>query len=95
MAQFNLSTICLLLLLSLSLFAVQANTACCTTYSHSELELKYIKGFSIQDNRGRCHINAVIFHTIKGRKVCADPTKDWVIERIQQLRNKVQKMTKN
>ncbi|KAJ8357037.1 hypothetical protein SKAU_G00198310 [Synaphobranchus kaupii] len=78
MAQFNLSTVCLLILLSLSLFNLQAHAG--------ELPLDYIKGFSIQDNRGRCNINAVIFLTLKGRKLCADPTSEWVRKRIQQLR---------
>ncbi|KAG5847300.1 hypothetical protein ANANG_G00124560 [Anguilla anguilla] len=95
MAQFNLSPVCLLLLLSLSLFSMQADAACCTTYSQRKLPEKLVKGFSIQDNRGQCHINAVIFLTLKGRKVCADPTKDWVMERIKQLRNTVKEMTKN
>ncbi|KAJ8274387.1 hypothetical protein COCON_G00090120 [Conger conger] len=94
MAHFNLSTVCLMLLLSLSLFSVQANTACCTKYSRGELPLEYIKGFSIQADHGKCNINAVIFLTMKGRKVCANPTNEWVMDRIQQLRAVVQRMTK-
>ncbi|KAJ8384315.1 hypothetical protein AAFF_G00206720 [Aldrovandia affinis] len=95
MALFNLSTVCLVLLLSLSLFSLQAETACCTKYSAAELPVENIKGFSIQNKRGRCNINAVIFLTLKGIKVCADPTKPWVMESIQQLKSTVQKMNKN
>ncbi|KAJ8270382.1 hypothetical protein GJAV_G00113790 [Gymnothorax javanicus] len=94
MAQFNLCTVCILLLLSLCLFSVQADSACCSKYSHGQLPLRLIKGFSIQDNLGRCNINAVIFLTLKDRKVCVDPTKHWVMEIVKQLSNEVQKMTR-
>ncbi|KAG9343532.1 hypothetical protein JZ751_013698 [Albula glossodonta] len=88
MAQFNLSTACLLLLLSVSLFSALTESACCTKYTGSELPLKYIKGFAIQDGNSQCNIDAVI-----GRQVCANPTEPWVIKRIQQLKNAVQKMS--
>ncbi|KAJ8357038.1 hypothetical protein SKAU_G00198320 [Synaphobranchus kaupii] len=94
MAQFNLSTVCLLILLSLNLFSMQAHAACCTTHSKGKLPIKFIRGFSIQDNHGRCNINAIIFLTYKGRRVCVDPTKGWVMDSIRQLRNKVEKMNK-
>ncbi|KAI1882746.1 hypothetical protein AGOR_G00238110 [Albula goreensis] len=93
MAQFNLSTACLLLLLSVSLFSALTESACCTKYTGNELPLKYIKGFAIQDGKSRCNINAVIFLSIRGRQVCANPTEPWVIKRIQQLNNAVKKMS--
>ncbi|KAJ8274388.1 hypothetical protein COCON_G00090130 [Conger conger] len=95
MAQFNLPTVCMLLLLSLGLFSVLADTACCTTYSQGILPKRFIKGFSIQDNHGKCHINAIIFLTLKDRKVCADPTQGWVTDAIKHLRSTVQEMTRN
>ncbi|XP_036410783.1 uncharacterized protein LOC118796060 [Megalops cyprinoides] len=93
MAQFNLSTVCLLLVLTVSLFTLQAESACCTKYSRAELSKNLIKGFSIQTIGGRCNINAVVFHTLGGRKVCADPAKSWVMDMIQELRSTVQKMS--
>ncbi|KAJ8355292.1 hypothetical protein AAFF_G00073700 [Aldrovandia affinis] len=86
MAQFNLSTVCLVLLLSLSLCSLQADAACCTKYSQTEFPARNIKGFSIQNDLGRCNISAVIFHTLKGIKLCADPAKPWVMEIIQKLK---------
>ncbi|XP_036409576.1 eotaxin-like [Megalops cyprinoides] len=92
MAQFNLSTVCLLLVLAVSLFTLQAESACCTKYSRAELPKSLIKGFSVQ-NIGLCNINAVIFHTRGGRKVCADPAKPWVMDMIQELRSTVESMS--
>ncbi|KAG7457088.1 hypothetical protein MATL_G00242900 [Megalops atlanticus] len=94
MAHFNLSTVCLLLVLAVTLFSLQADAACCTKYSRSEIPINLIKGFSVQTNTGWCNINAVIFLTQKGRKLCADPAKPWVMDRIQELRKRVQKIAR-
>ncbi|KAG7457089.1 hypothetical protein MATL_G00242910 [Megalops atlanticus] len=93
MAQFNLSTVCLVLVLAVSLFTLQASQICCTKYSRGEMPMHLIKGFAIQKNIGTCNINAIIFLTVKGRKVCADPAKPWVMETIQELRDRVKNMT--
>ncbi|KAG7457091.1 hypothetical protein MATL_G00242930 [Megalops atlanticus] len=93
MAQFNLSTVCLLLVLAVSLFTLQAESACCTKYSRVELPKNLIKGLSIQTIGGVCNINAVVLHTLGGRKVCVDPAKPWVMDMIQELRSTVQKMS--
>ncbi|KAG7457090.1 hypothetical protein MATL_G00242920 [Megalops atlanticus] len=92
MAQFNLSTVCLLLVLAVSLFTLKAESACCTKYSKAEFPKNLIKGFSVQ-NIGICNINAVLFHTRGGRKVCADPAQPWVMDMIQELRTAVVKMS--
>ncbi|KAI1882748.1 hypothetical protein AGOR_G00238130 [Albula goreensis] len=92
MAQFNLSTACLLLLLSVSLFSALAESACCTKYTRGSVPMEIVKGFAIQDNQRVCRIDAVIFVTLRGRKVCADPKESWVMKAIQQLRAKVQEM---
>ncbi|KAG9343531.1 hypothetical protein JZ751_013697 [Albula glossodonta] len=92
MAQFNLSTACLLLLLSVSLFSALTESACCTKYTRGSVPMEIVKGFAIQDNHRVCRIDAVIFVTLRGKKVCADPKEPWVMKAIQQLRAKVQEM---
>ncbi|XP_036409575.1 eotaxin-like [Megalops cyprinoides] len=94
MAHFNLKTVCLLLVLTVTLFNLQADAACCTKYSRSEIPINLIKGYSVQTITKQCHIYAVIFLTQKGRKLCADPRKAWVMDRIQELRKRVQQIAR-
>ncbi|KAA0704654.1 C-C motif chemokine 2 [Triplophysa tibetana] len=37
---------------------------------------------------GRCHIDAIIFTTVRNRIICADPKKPWVIRAIQYVDKK-------
>ncbi|XP_018608919.1 C-C motif chemokine 2-like [Scleropages formosus] len=92
MAQFSLTAASVLLLLSVALLCTNAAAACCSRYVENEISIARINGYSIQTNRGRCHINAVIFHTIKGKDLCADPAQPWVMNRIKFLREKVKSM---
>uniref|UniRef100_A0A669F6S8 Chemokine interleukin-8-like domain-containing protein n=1 Tax=Oreochromis niloticus TaxID=8128 RepID=A0A669F6S8_ORENI len=48
-----------------------------------------IKGYSVQIDTEMCPINAIIFHTKKG-KVCANPALKWVIDAIDQISEKFQ-----
>ncbi|XP_028648219.1 C-C motif chemokine 20-like [Erpetoichthys calabaricus] len=66
---------------------------CCVSYSKYQLPFIRIKGYSIQTPQDYCDIPAVVFHTIKGKHICANPKDTWVEIRIQQLMNKVKKMT--
>ncbi|MFT7796616.1 C-C motif chemokine 2-like [Arapaima gigas] len=92
MAQFSLTATSMLLLLSVALLCTNASATCCTKYLETEIPIVRINGYSIQTNRGRCNINAVIFHTIKGRDLCANPTEAWVMNRIKNLRERVKRM---
>ncbi|KAF4117698.1 C-C motif chemokine 20a.3 [Onychostoma macrolepis] len=68
--------------------------SCCRKYTKAQIPMAIIKGYSIQDVTRHCHIDAVIFHTIRGRNICTDPSKDWVMENVRVLRQKVQVINK-
>ncbi|XP_053343242.1 C-C motif chemokine 20-like [Clarias gariepinus] len=96
MAQINGVAVTLVLLLTVSLFCQDtAAWACCRRYSKGQLPVSLIQGYSIQTIHGQCNINAIIFHTFGGRKVCADPTHSWVRHSIQQLTTKVLALKKH
>ncbi|KAL3988413.1 carbonic anhydrase 4 [Sarotherodon galilaeus] len=64
---------------------------CCRRYMTGRLPFAAIKGYSVQTDTEMCPINAIIFHTKKG-KACADPALKWVIDAINRMRNKAQKI---
>uniref|UniRef100_A0A8C6WRH3 Chemokine interleukin-8-like domain-containing protein n=1 Tax=Neogobius melanostomus TaxID=47308 RepID=A0A8C6WRH3_9GOBI len=64
---------------------VQTYTPCCRRYSTTKLPFSKIIGLSIQTDREMCHINAIIFHTHKG-KVCFNPASNWVMDYVNRLR---------
>ncbi|TRY69711.1 hypothetical protein DNTS_035398, partial [Danionella cerebrum] len=68
--------------------------ACCRRYTKGPIPMSVIKGYSIQSNTRHCNIDAVIFHTYKGKNVCTDPSKAWVMEIIRKLRDKAEEINK-
>ncbi|XP_053508131.1 C-C motif chemokine 20-like [Ictalurus furcatus] len=90
MAQISGAAVMFLLLLTVSLFCQDtAAWACCRRYSKGQLPVHLIRGYSIQTIHAICNINAIIFHTYGGRKMCADPTQPWVTDSIQKLTKRV------
>ncbi|XP_026780803.3 C-C motif chemokine 20 [Pangasianodon hypophthalmus] len=51
---------------------------CCVNFSPNPLPLNRLKDFTIQDATTVCRLHAVIFTTVKERKICADPDSTWV-----------------
>ncbi|XP_066566501.1 C-C motif chemokine 20-like [Amia ocellicauda] len=95
MARNNPFTLALVGLLTLSLFAIRTEAGrsdCCLSYSKNPLPCKLIKGYSIQSMTENCNMDAILFHTVKGRTLCYDPSKAWVMARIQCLQRKVEKI---
>ncbi|XP_060940932.1 C-C motif chemokine 20a.3 [Limanda limanda] len=70
------------------------NYECCRRYMKFKLPFGVIRGYSVQTRKEMCAINAIIFHTKKGL-ACADPTLGWVMEYIDRIRNKAQKVHHN
>uniref|UniRef100_A0A3P9CTN9 C-C motif chemokine n=1 Tax=Maylandia zebra TaxID=106582 RepID=A0A3P9CTN9_9CICH len=68
-------------------FATIQNTYpdCCRRYMRGKLPYSAIKGYSVQTDTEMCPINAIIFHTKKG-KACANPALKWVIDAIDRIR---------
>uniref|UniRef100_A0A8C8DD55 C-C motif chemokine n=1 Tax=Oryzias sinensis TaxID=183150 RepID=A0A8C8DD55_9TELE len=64
---------------------------CCRTYMKGRLPFPIIKGYSVQTITELCPINAIIFHTRKG-KTCANPALNWVMEYVERLRKLAQKV---
>ncbi|XP_051985135.1 C-C motif chemokine 20a.3 [Xyrauchen texanus] len=95
MAQISTTTI-ILIITALSVICTDASAlSCCRKYSKAVIRyMAVIKGYSIQTIKGKCNINAVIFHTNGGRNICTDPSKIWVMDNIRKLRDKVQAIRK-
>ncbi|XP_069832074.1 C-C motif chemokine 20-like isoform X2 [Dendropsophus ebraccatus] len=64
---------------------------CCYTYYRKTLPMVAIKSFTIQSSSEVCAIDAIIFITKKGRKVCTDPKEAWVRKAMRSLRKKKNK----
>ncbi|KAM7379245.1 hypothetical protein PAMP_004810 [Pampus punctatissimus] len=82
------------ILLAICLLATNISAAyytCCRRYTMGKLPFPAIKGYSVQTEKELCPINAIIFHTKKG-KVCTDPALKWVMVYVNLLRNKAQRV---
>ncbi|XP_039597645.1 C-C motif chemokine 20-like [Polypterus senegalus] len=83
MAQMHLAVVALTLVLTLTtLCESHSFEECCISYSSKHLPCKLIKTYAIQLSIDACHIDAIIFHTVRGRKICANPNEIWVKERM-------------
>ncbi|CDQ96535.1 unnamed protein product [Oncorhynchus mykiss] len=101
MAQIRAPVVVLLVLLAVGLFAAEVSAAkqgfprgCCTSYSQGRMDMYHILGFSIQTVIDGCNIDAIIFHTFRGRFQCVDPTKGWVMKAVRKLRERAERLNK-
>ncbi|XP_031599607.2 C-C motif chemokine 20-like [Oreochromis aureus] len=67
---------------------------CCRRYMIGRLRDFEIKGYSVQTIKEMCPIDAIIFHTKKG-KACTNPALKWVMDAVDRLRTKAQKVHQN
>ncbi|XP_078420621.1 C-C motif chemokine 20-like [Cetorhinus maximus] len=66
-------------MLGTSTFAdAQSPVDCCLLYSKKPLPPKLIVGYVRQFANELCDINAVIFYTRRGRRICGNPEDGWV-----------------
>ncbi|XP_029504600.1 C-C motif chemokine 20-like [Oncorhynchus nerka] len=101
MALIRAPIIVLLVLLTVGLFTTEASAAkqgfprgCCTSYSQGRIDIRLILGFSIQTVKDGCNIDAIIFHTVRGRFPCMDPTNGWVMKAVRKLRERAERLNK-
>ncbi|XP_047446097.1 C-C motif chemokine 20a.3 [Mugil cephalus] len=80
-----------LLILCLQATNTSAYRGCCQKYMKGKLPFRVIQGYAVQSVGEMCPINAIIFQTKKG-KTCTDPALDWVMDYVNRLRNKAQKV---
>ncbi|XP_040000249.1 C-C motif chemokine 20a.3 [Xiphias gladius] len=80
----TLLTICLLATDTSAL-----NPECCRRYMLTKIPFTAIRGYSVQTHKELCSLNAIIFHTRKG-KACTNPALNWVMDYVDRLRNRAQ-----
>uniref|UniRef100_A0A8L0DR71 Chemokine (C-C motif) ligand 34b, duplicate 4 n=1 Tax=Oncorhynchus mykiss TaxID=8022 RepID=A0A8L0DR71_ONCMY len=93
MSVFESRTLSLALLITMCVYltSVSANyrrptkvtTSCCTRVSDSHIKFR-LQGFHIQNAMPPC-VDAIVFYTVKGGKICSDPKAPWVNKRKQYL----------
>ncbi|XP_036411196.1 eotaxin-like [Megalops cyprinoides] len=52
-------------------------STCCLRVSETRLRLDRIRDYTVQ-NAGICPVDAIVFRTKRGKRVCSDPERDWV-----------------
>ncbi|XP_063076261.1 C-C motif chemokine 20-like [Engraulis encrasicolus] len=100
MTQICVPVLALIVLCTIGLNCSEAKSGrrgCCTMFNTAKVPIKAIKAFSIQSNKGKCRLNAVIFHIVRRKKaksVCVDHNLPWVSSAIEKFKQKDQKIKK-
>ncbi|KAI1882744.1 hypothetical protein AGOR_G00238090 [Albula goreensis] len=71
------------------------NHACCVKYTTKPLPFNLIKGYVEQSSREVCRIDAIIFLTMRNKKVCASAKDEWVKEILKRLSSKLKSLAAN
>ncbi|XP_046704789.1 monocyte chemotactic protein 1B-like [Silurus meridionalis] len=69
-------SLCSLHLVFSAPFAFEYKTRCCSTITTMRIPLKNI--VSYRSTSSSCPMKAIVFTTIKGKQICADPSAPWV-----------------
>ncbi|KAM4718731.1 C-C motif chemokine 20b [Anableps anableps] len=69
------AALCSLLIVTSFIGSLESVT-CCVKYTKGKIHCRQVEGYSYQTIKGSCDINAIIFY-LRGRYVCADPSKEW------------------
>ncbi|XP_077100184.1 C-C motif chemokine 20b [Siphateles boraxobius] len=81
--------ICILAFVTLLIFQVETEAgSCCLSYTKRPRRCAVLKGYDIQAITGSCDLAAIIFHTKKGKSICADPAQNWTQSRVTCLKMK-------
>ncbi|XP_072451802.1 monocyte chemotactic protein 1B-like [Chiloscyllium punctatum] len=65
--------------------SIPVGTLCCERYIRTELPLARIVSYINTPSSFYCSHDAIIFQTVAGRLVCADPKHPWVQDRLTEL----------
>ncbi|MFT7796615.1 C-C motif chemokine 26-like [Arapaima gigas] len=60
---------------------------CCTSYNEKPFPVKLLEKFKKQGVQGTCNINAAIFTTKLGKKICANSNDKWVQRAIEVIKS--------
>ncbi|XP_038819156.1 C-C motif chemokine 20-like [Salvelinus namaycush] len=66
---------------------------CCVEYQEKPVPYQQIKGYQLQSSTEVCNIDAIIFYTVKNKKVCATVKDEWVRKALALLSSKLKKMS--
>uniref|UniRef100_A0A8C2XDN4 Chemokine interleukin-8-like domain-containing protein n=1 Tax=Cyclopterus lumpus TaxID=8103 RepID=A0A8C2XDN4_CYCLU len=67
---------------------------CCTRYNRKPVPFQRIKGYRQQSTKENCHIEAIIFYTVKKNQICATHKDEWVRKTLELLSSRLKKMSK-
>uniref|UniRef100_A0A3B3CRW7 Chemokine interleukin-8-like domain-containing protein n=1 Tax=Oryzias melastigma TaxID=30732 RepID=A0A3B3CRW7_ORYME len=82
---------CVFIMLVLLTTLNEKGEFCCTRYQKIPVPVDRLKKYTELKNTGNCHLRAIIFLTVKGKLVCANPNEEWVIEAMKTLKNRKRK----
>ncbi|XP_051970832.1 C-C motif chemokine 20-like [Xyrauchen texanus] len=83
--------ICTLCFLIMGAFIIETESvSCCLRYTKRPIRCGILIGYGIQGITRSCDIPAIIFHTEKGKSICADPAQRWTQNRIICLKIKAE-----
>ncbi|XP_067897497.1 C-C motif chemokine 20-like [Heterodontus francisci] len=90
----NLVVAALFSLLVLNMFNDSVSASdCCLRYSRNRLPFRLISGYVEQQSNEICDIDAIVFYTVGGRAVCANPDSRWVKIALKLLSKKLEEMS--
>ncbi|XP_078420623.1 C-C motif chemokine 20-like [Cetorhinus maximus] len=82
-----------LLVLNMLDDSVSTSVDCCLRYSKKRLPFRLISGYVEQQSNEICDIDAIIFYTVGGQAVCANPDSRWVKVALKLLSKKLEEMS--
>ncbi|XP_026169953.1 C-C motif chemokine 20 isoform X2 [Mastacembelus armatus] len=68
--------------------------SCCTRYYRKPVPFQRITGYREQTFKENCHIEAIIFYTVKKAEICVTRNDEWVRKALDLLSSKLKKMSK-
>ncbi|XP_041923585.1 monocyte chemotactic protein 1B-like [Alosa sapidissima] len=85
----NISAFCVCCLITICLIlpAVSSTTTDCCLKQSSRQKLKAnkVKTYHIQQQGGICPIHVVVFVTVRNKRICADPHRQWVKDTVRKV----------
>ncbi|XP_028825559.1 C-C motif chemokine 20b [Denticeps clupeoides] len=61
------------------------SASCCVRYTRKPIRCEKLKSYTMQHIISACDLEAIIFHTVGGHYICANPYKTWTQDRVRCL----------
>ncbi|KAJ3595133.1 hypothetical protein NHX12_004438 [Muraenolepis orangiensis] len=61
----------------LGLFPPGGIADCCRKIKNTEVQRARLRSYYEQTSQVGCHLHAVVFTTVKNKRICADPNREW------------------